>query len=98
LGRRVNYLAGGPAIGRGILAAWSSHRNNANERGKQNASQHHENNDVCQLLQNEFPGKDKEANWLAAPKGPFSMYLRLYWPKAEAMDGKWTAPSLKRAQ
>ncbi len=48
------------------------------------------------LIQNESPGKDKEANWLPAPKGPFFMAMRLYWPKAEALDGKWTAPPLKR--
>ena len=30
------------------------------------------------LIQNKSPGKDKEANWLPAPKGPFRMYLRLY--------------------
>jgi hypothetical protein len=33
------------------------------------------------LIQNEFPGKDKESNWLPAPKGPFIVYMRLYWPK-----------------
>ena len=48
------------------------------------------------LIQNESPGKDKQANWLPAPKGPFIMYMRLYWPKAEAVEGKWTAPPLKR--
>ena len=48
------------------------------------------------LIQNESPGKDKEANWLPAPKGPFVMYMRLYWPKQEAVEGKWTAPPLKR--
>lgn len=48
-------------------------------------------------IQNESPGKDKEANWLPAPKGPFVMAMRLYWPKEEALDGKWTAPPLKRA-
>jgi hypothetical protein len=48
------------------------------------------------VVQNESPGKDKEANWLPAPKGPFVMYMRLYWPKAEAVEGKWTAPPLKR--
>ena len=47
------------------------------------------------LIQNESPGKDKEANWLPAPKGPFIMYMRLYWPKPDAEDGKWTAPKLK---
>ena len=50
------------------------------------------------IVQNEPPGKDREANWLPAPKGPFSMIMRLYWPKAEALDGKWTAPPLRRAQ
>ena len=39
------------------------------------------------LIQNESPGKDKEANWLPAPKGPFFMAMRLYWPKPEALDG-----------
>jgi hypothetical protein len=49
-------------------------------------------------IQNESPGSDKEANWLPAPKGPFFMAMRLYWPKVEAMEGKWTAPPLKRMQ
>lgn len=46
------------------------------------------------LIQHESPGVDKEANWLPAPKGSFFLVLRLYWPKAEALDGKWTAPPL----
>jgi len=50
------------------------------------------------LIQNESPGADKEANWLPAPKAPFFMAMRLYWPKAEAMEGNWTAPPLKRVQ
>ncbi len=48
------------------------------------------------LIQNESPGKDKQANWLPAPKGPFFMVMRLYWPKPEALEGNWTAPSLTR--
>ncbi len=48
-------------------------------------------------VQNESPGKDKEANWLPAPAGPYFMVMRLYWPKAEALEGKWIAPPLKRA-
>ncbi len=50
------------------------------------------------IIQNESPGKEKEANWLPAAKGPFSMIMRLYWPKEEAVDGKWTAPPLKKAE
>jgi len=47
-------------------------------------------------LQNESPGADKEANWLPAPKGPFMAVMRIYWPKPEALGGKWVAPALKR--
>ena len=49
-------------------------------------------------FQNESPGADKEANWLPAPEGPFLIVMRLYWPKAEALDGKWQAPPLKRVE
>jgi hypothetical protein len=49
-------------------------------------------------VQNESPGKDKEPNWLPAPKGPFVMFMRLYWPKPEALEGKWTAPPLTKTQ
>jgi hypothetical protein len=35
---------------------------------------------------------------LRAPKGPFAVAMRLYWPKEEALDGQWTAPPLKRMQ
>jgi hypothetical protein len=48
------------------------------------------------IVQNESPGKDKEANWLPAPKGPFVMALRLYWPKEAAVEGKWKQPPLQR--
>ena len=50
------------------------------------------------IIQNESPGKDKEANWLPAAKGPFSMIMRLYSPKEAAMEGKWKQPPLQRAE
>ena len=50
------------------------------------------------LLQNESPGKELEANWLPAPKGSFSVIMRLYVPKADALQGKWKPPPLKRAE
>jgi hypothetical protein len=49
-------------------------------------------------IQNETPGADQEANWLPAPKGPFVMAMRLYWPKEEALEGKWTAPKAERVK
>jgi hypothetical protein len=49
-------------------------------------------------VQNESPGADKEANWLPAPKGPFVMFMRLYWPKDEALEGRWKQPPLTKIQ
>jgi hypothetical protein len=49
-------------------------------------------------VQNESPGKDKEPNWLPAPKGPFLVFMRLYWPKPEALDGTWKHPPMTKAQ
>src|SRR5438309_2893205 len=49
-------------------------------------------------IQNESPGKDKESNWLPAPKGPFVMAMRLYWPKEEATEGKWNAPLAEKVK
>ncbi len=49
-------------------------------------------------FQNENPGKDKEANWLPAPKGAFNLTMRLYAPKSEALTGRWNPPSVTRAQ
>jgi hypothetical protein len=49
-------------------------------------------------IQNESPGKGRESNWLPAPKGPFVMAMRLYWPKEEATQGKWVAPPARKAQ
>ena len=49
-------------------------------------------------FQNESPGKDKEANWLPAPKGAFNLTMRLYGPKSEALTGKWNPPPVTRVQ
>ena len=51
-------------------------------------------------FQNESPGKDKEANWLPAPKGEFIPMLRMYWPKDKApsiLDGSWVPPRVQKA-
>ena len=49
------------------------------------------------VIQNADPGKDKEANWLPAPKGPFNLILRVYWPRQEVLDGRWNAPGVRPA-
>jgi hypothetical protein len=55
---------------------------------------------VTLYFQNESPGKDKEANWLPAPKGEFILMLRMYWPKEKepsVLDGTWKVPPVQKA-
>jgi hypothetical protein len=53
-------------------------------------------------FQHESPGKEKEANWLPAPEGPFTLMMRMYWPKPEAPSilppgkGTWKPPAVKK--
>lgn len=52
-------------------------------------------------IQHESPGKDKEANWLPAPKDKFVLMLRMYWPKESPpsiLDGTWKPPAVTRAR
>lgn len=48
-------------------------------------------------IQNNSPGKDKESNWLPAPKDSFNVILRIYWPKQEMLERRWTPPGIQRA-
>ncbi|QJE98829.1 DUF1254 domain-containing protein [Luteolibacter luteus] len=38
---------------------------------------------------------EQRANWLPAPKGDFSLYIRAYWPKPSVTEGSWTPPAVK---
>ena len=44
------------------------------------------------------PGADKESNWLPAPDGPFSLYIRAYWADRPILDGQWKPPAVTRVQ
>ena len=72
-------------------------RYNLSQRSKFNTNA---DGSVDLYLQPESPGKDKEANWLPAPKGKFIPMLRLYWPTDQPpsiLDGTWKPPPLKVA-
>ena len=49
-------------------------------------------------LGNKSPGKDKESNWLPAPAGSFSIWLRTYWPDQAILDGTWKPPVVSRLE
>jgi hypothetical protein len=40
------------------------------------------------------PGPDKESNWIPAPDGDFSFYIRAYWGKEPILDGSWQPPKI----
>ena len=42
------------------------------------------------------PGADREANWLPAPDGTFSLYIRAYWGEAPILDGSWQPPKIEK--
>lgn len=46
--------------------------------------------------QTQAPAKEKMSNWLPAPDGDFSLYIRAYWPDAAVTGGQWTPPEVKR--
>jgi hypothetical protein len=50
-------------------------------------------------FQNESPGKEREANWLPAPKGDFIAMMRMYGPKEtnpSILNGTWKPPAIAR--
>jgi hypothetical protein len=49
-------------------------------------------------IQRESPGADKEANWLPAPNGPFSVTMRMYLPQAQELDPLYAPPSIHKRE
>lgn len=49
-------------------------------------------------LQHESPGKDKESNWLPAPKEPFYMLFRMYQPDIEVLNGQYVLPGIVKVK
>jgi hypothetical protein len=45
-------------------------------------------------LQNTRP-EGHESNWLPVPKGKFNLIMRLYSPKPEVLDGRWSPPAVR---
>jgi hypothetical protein len=47
-------------------------------------------------VQADPPPEAQRDNWLPAPKGDFSLYIRAYWPKPAITDGSWTPPAVQK--
>jgi hypothetical protein len=46
-------------------------------------------------IQHRSPGRAEQSNWLPAPDGPFSLQLRMYLPKEEALDTLYLPPPVR---
>jgi hypothetical protein len=66
--------------------------------GTKNTNLHHAADGSLTLTASATPPGDAElrTNWLPAPDGPFSLYLRAYWPEQSILDGTWTPPPADR--
>jgi hypothetical protein len=66
--------------------------------GTKSKDLHHAADGSLTLTASATPPADDElrSNWLPAPAGPFSLYLRAYWPEPQILDGGWTPPAVRR--
>lgn len=44
------------------------------------------------------PTDAPQSNWLPAPNGPFSLYIRAYWGKEPILDGSWQPPKIEQVR
>ncbi|WP_208642938.1 DUF1254 domain-containing protein [Rahnella woolbedingensis] len=58
---------------------------------------YNEDGSLTIYVQHDSPGKEKEANWLPAPKSDFEMTIRTYWPKPEVLNQTWTPPVVEKS-
>jgi hypothetical protein len=65
--------------------------------GSKNDLRHAADGSLTLLIQHEDPGGEQTANWLPSPAGRFSLCMRLYAPRPEALDARWNPPPLTRA-
>jgi hypothetical protein len=67
--------------------------------GSRDEMNYGDNGSLTIYIQQESPGKDKEANWLPAPEGEIGfLALRLYVPRQQVIDGTWEPPPVERIQ
>lgn len=50
------------------------------------------------ILQPAAPAQAQQSNWLPTPDGQFNLLLRLYLPKAAALDGSYQMPTIARTE
>lgn len=65
--------------------------------GDRDALKYNSDGSLDIYIQSETPGAEKESNWLpSAAKGVLGITMRLYAPRAAAIDGRWNPPAIQR--
>jgi hypothetical protein len=49
-------------------------------------------------VQNAAPDESKKSNWLPAPAGTFSVYIRCYWPEEQVLTDSWNPPAVVKVK
>jgi len=55
-----------------------------------------EKGEIVLYLQRKSPGPELESNWLPAPDARMAVVMRLYLPRPEVLDGRWTSPVIEK--
>lgn len=67
--------------------------------GDRDALKYNDDGSLDLYVQSATPGPEKESNWLPSPAtGGANLTMRLYAPKAAAIDGRWAPPPVRRVQ
>jgi hypothetical protein len=65
--------------------------------GDRDALKYNPDGSLDLYIQHDSPGGDKVSNWLPAPaSGRAGLTMRLYAPRAEALDKRWSPPPIRR--
>ncbi len=87
--KRVTGVAGNPSLANPRAIRFAI--------GDRDAIKYGPDGSLDLYIQHASPGTDKESNWLPAPaSGALGVTMRLYAPKAEALDGRWAPPPIRR--
>ena len=63
--------------------------------GDRDPLRYHPDGSLDIVIQAARPGPEQQPNWLPAPAGPFALFLRLYQPNADALNGRWQPPPVR---
>lgn len=77
-----------------LLVQHPSGRYKVGDRDRQ--LRYEEDGSLKLYVQHTSPKSGHTDNWIPAPKGPFQLVARLYWPEPKLLDGRYRPPGLQK--